>query len=263
MGFRLTQVGIELIEAAVAGQRTLDGSCWGQKDIAAAAGIDERTYRRLLSGHAGRTTIAAVCQALGIRLEDVVETMEPDKSGQLAIVSAARVGPNPFEYGKPVTGDRFCGRERELKFIRDRLSKGTSVSLIGLRRIGKTSLLQHLVKQKASLLENAEKLVLVYLDLSTPIGKTPETVIEGLRRGIKKELGRVPWKPEENADPWAFQEGLEDIRDRGYQVVVMLDEFEAIERQLDLFQEWGNDWRSKASTGELFTLMTSSTHFTF
>ena len=50
---------------------------------------------------------------------------------------------NPFEYGKPITNpDRFIGRYTELIRIRDALYKLRSVSIVGERRAGKSSLLR-------------------------------------------------------------------------------------------------------------------------
>jgi hypothetical protein len=41
-------------------------------------------------------------------------------------------------------------------------------------------------------------------------------------------------------------------------LIVMLDEFEAIASRLEQFQGWGEDWRSKASTQGLFSLVIAS-----
>jgi AAA+ ATPase superfamily predicted ATPase len=50
---------------------------------------------------------------------------------------------NPFEYGKPITvPSRFLGRQSELIRIRDACSKLRSVSIVGGRRAGKSSLLR-------------------------------------------------------------------------------------------------------------------------
>jgi hypothetical protein len=86
---------------------------------------------------------------------------------------------------------------------------------------------------------------------------SPAGVVEGLRRGIMREQqGRVPWSQDENDDPWAVQDGLEALRDRGVRLIVMLDEFEAIASER--FYGWGEDWRSKASTQGLFSLVVAS-----
>lgn len=54
---------------------------------------------------------------------------------------------NPFHYGKPVpSADRFVGRTREVEQIVSRLLNPAfeSSSVVGERRIGKTSLLRYL-----------------------------------------------------------------------------------------------------------------------
>ncbi|MDF1586224.1 AAA family ATPase [Marinimicrococcus flavescens] len=49
--------------------------------------------------------------------------------------------------GPPVSGDDFAFRERELRFAEQALLDGNSILLFGLRRIGKTSLLQELKRR--------------------------------------------------------------------------------------------------------------------
>lgn len=48
---------------------------------------------------------------------------------------------SPFTTGKAVTPPQFVGRRQELKFLHDSLQKAESISLLGKRRIGKSSLL--------------------------------------------------------------------------------------------------------------------------
>ena len=158
-----------------------------------------------------------------------------------------------------MSADRFYGRKEVLKFVGDRLRQGTSVNLVGLRRSGKTSLLRYLMSDrfKPSLSE-PEKTIFVFLDLSTKAYATPSDLTEGLRRGIGKKMGKEPWRKEENEDALAVQEALEDLRSQGWRVVILMDEFEAVERKLDLFQEWATDWRSKASMDGLFTMVVAS-----
>jgi hypothetical protein len=75
---------------------------------------------------------------------------------------------------------------------------------------------------------------------------------------MQQQQGKEPWKQDENEDGWAVNDGLEALRDRGVRLIVMLDEFEAIASRLEQFQGWGEDWRSKASTQGLFSLVVAS-----
>ena len=53
---------------------------------------------------------------------------------------------NPFYHRGPVSDQGFFfGRSRELTYLFDLLRKGQSVAVAGPRRIGKTSLLMHLM----------------------------------------------------------------------------------------------------------------------
>jgi ABC-type phosphate/phosphonate transport system ATPase subunit len=60
----------------------------------------------------------------------------------------------------------FFGRDEELKRIRDRLRKGDSTAVVGLRRIGKSSLLYQLAHQADQL---PQGVVAVYLDLQEAV----------------------------------------------------------------------------------------------
>jgi hypothetical protein len=261
-GVAPSQDGLRKIEEA------MNAKCWDSLAVANAVSqsskfntsMDQKTMDRFLGKDRKNPRIdkkfaQMICSVLGLKYEDVVEMpLRIDRSGQLATDK-----PNPFTYGTPVSADRFYGRKEVLKFVGDRLRQGTSVNLVGLRRSGKTSLLRYLMSDRfqASLSE-PEKTIFVFLDLSTTACATPLDLTEGLRRGIEKGMGKSPWRKDENDDAWVVQEALEDVRDRGFRVVILMDEFEAIERKLDVFQEWATDWRSKASTGGLFTMVVAS-----
>jgi hypothetical protein len=74
--------------------------------------------------------------------------------------------PNPFEYGNPITDPaKFFGRQTELNQLRDRLYQMASTSLVGERRIGKTSLLRiFTVPEVTAKLGLGENYVFCYID---------------------------------------------------------------------------------------------------
>jgi len=49
--------------------------------------------------------------------------------------------PNPFLFGKIVTGEHFCDREKEKHLLVENLKGGQSVVVVSPRRLGKSSLL--------------------------------------------------------------------------------------------------------------------------
>ena len=82
---------------------------------------------------------------------------------------------NPYSAGPIVTdAEMFFGREEELRCIRDRLRKGGSMAVIGLRRIGKSSLLYQLAHQADQLPEGA---VAAYLE-APEVGLIPAPLAE-------------------------------------------------------------------------------------
>ncbi|MCP4345429.1 MAG: toll/interleukin-1 receptor domain-containing protein [Desulfobacterales bacterium] len=72
---------------------------------------------------------------------------------------------NPFIYGKPVSGDKFLGRENVLKRILSRILTGQSAAIIGEPHIGKTSLLYQLKYINPSLFsEDGKQIIFSYMD---------------------------------------------------------------------------------------------------
>ncbi len=131
---------------------------------------------------------------------------------------------------------------------------------MGLRHNGKSSLLRYIKERINEFCLPEQKPIIVDLDLARKNFHTPEGIMEGLRRGIKRLSGNYPWEREENEDGFAVEDGLQDLVDSGYRLIILLDEFEAIasrRERLELFQDWGEDWRSKASAG-LLTMVIAS-----
>lgn len=171
-------------------------------------------------------------------------------------------GENPFEYGLPVPPERFYGRKREILEIKNRIGaiSPQCINLVGLRRNGKSSLLRYIKERMTEFCSDTQKPLVVDLDLSSRNFKTPEGIIEGLRRGIHRLTGNFPWLKEDNQDGFAVEDGLQVLVDKGNRLIILLDEFEAIasnKERLELFQDWGEDWRAKASAG-LLTMVIAS-----
>ncbi|MEH2376516.1 serine protease [Nostoc sp.] len=171
-------------------------------------------------------------------------------------------GENPFEYGSLVLPQRFYGRRREILEIKNRIGaiSPQCINLVGLRRNGKTSLLRYIKERISEFCSPEQKPLVVSLDLTSQKFHTPEGIIEGLRREIHKITGNFPWSKEDNEDGFEVEDGLQVLVDQGYRLIILLDEFEAIaskKDRLELFQDWGEDWRSKACAG-LLTMVIGS-----
>lgn len=251
MGVLASEQGMELLKEAMTQLSVRDNKRWRYQDVADAVNVAsktvERFFRREQAIDEGIARI--ICALLNVEFADVVEKTKADSFGQSS--------GNPFNFGSPVSPDRFYGRRDVLNHIGNRIGARTaqSVNLIGLRRSGKTSVLRYVRSRLNEFCVEAQKPVLVSLDLQNQRFHTPDGLVEGLRRGIKEKTGEAPWESE--GDAWDIQDGLEGLRDRGFRLIVLLDEFEAIGNRLKEFENWGEDWRSKVSDGVLTLVIAS------
>ena len=148
---------------------------------------------------------------------------------------------NPFTYGNPISDPRrFFGRDREVEQIFGRLrnEEFESSSLVGDRRIGKTSLLNFLSDPgvRAAHGLGPGDYVFVYVDLEM-VDETmgPEQLWRRLlvlmRRhcmdpGVTELLAAL--ERAERLDMFVLDELFEQVDDRGQHVLFLLDEFEHV-----------------------------------
>jgi hypothetical protein len=170
--------------------------------------------------------------------------------------------PNPFFYSGRVTDPaRFVGRHAELRRIFSLLETAhtgqlQSVSIVGPRRIGRSSLLYHVTQVYPDRLNHPHDYLFTYIDLQSGACST----LDGLLATILRELlGGVSLRSDTAegqklrqlrragaVDLVAFQQGLELIgRPPGLnrRLVVCLDEFERLVQDpgtfpLDLYHAW-------------------------
>ena len=148
---------------------------------------------------------------------------------------------NPFTYGNPISDPRrFFGRDREVEQIFGRLrnEEFESSSLVGDRRIGKTSLLNYLsdLSVRAAYGLGPGDYIFVYVDLEM-VDETmgPEQLWRRLlvlmRRhcmdqGVTELLAAMD--PAERLDMFVLDEIFQQVDDRGQHVLFLLDEFEHV-----------------------------------
>jgi DNA-binding MarR family transcriptional regulator len=159
---------------------------------------------------------------------------------------------NPF----PVTGyagpEYFCDREQETKTLLDALTGGRNVTLISLRRMGKTALIHHLFRQL-----NARKNILtIYADIMPTAGfkEFTEQLATSLARACPdtSAFGKKVWswiksvKPQITFDGYSglpqitfelsrtgdqqatVQQLFALLQASGKQIIIALDEFQQI-----------------------------------
>ncbi len=192
--------------------------------------------------------------------QKLLETQDSQKNSPTPILlkTKQRTGINPFIFGNPVPPERFYGRRATIIDIKNRIGaiSPQSINIVGQRRQGKSSVLRYIKEKTEVFCLPEQKSLIVILDLQSDKFHTPEGIIEGLRREITRLTGKEAWSKNVNNDPFEIEDALTALRDN-YRLIVMLDEFERIGLRLDQFQDWGEDWRSKASN-ELLTLVIAS-----
>jgi hypothetical protein len=148
---------------------------------------------------------------------------------------------NPFTYGNPISEPwRFFGRQHEVEqvFSRLRNREFESSSLVGERRVGKTSLLNYLanpvVHQPYGL--DPGKYLFVYVDLQIVDKNTTPTrlwqrLLQQMMRscheeGIKHVLGEL--RQAQSIDNFALEDLFDTVDGKDQHVIFLLDEFENV-----------------------------------
>jgi hypothetical protein len=129
---------------------------------------------------------------------------------------------NPFYHRGPVSDpDFFFGRAREISYLFDLLRKGQSVAVSGPRRIGKTSLLMHLMNPAVAAAHSCppEETEFLLLDGGTLDGLGEEDFYGAVDRSFGGRSGAV-----------SYSDFLEHVRgkfsDNRRGLVILFDEFE-------------------------------------
>jgi hypothetical protein len=132
----------------------------------------------------------------------------------------------PYETSKPVTGSRFFGREFEVRRILQ--ASDSNFAIMGIRRIGKTSLMREVERQlreQAQDTENEDALKrIIFMDCSA-IASPNNFIQEVVRKLRPQELTRLSSKQY----PIFFPDFLERMSQRyGGPIVCFLDEFDKV-----------------------------------
>ncbi len=151
---------------------------------------------------------------------------------------------NPFFYGGRVNPEQFVGRRAELQRIFAGLEVAhtgqmQSFSVVGPRRIGKSSLLFYVAQRYVRYLRDAAPYRFAYIELQDARCHT----LDGLLGGILKQLGAG--EPVGNKTSLVeFQDAILALKARGTFPVVCLDEFEELMHRREQFTfDFYESWR--------------------
>lgn len=170
-----------------------------------------------------------------------------------------RPATNPFFYGGAVPPALFYGRQDIVAAVVQRVGGQTaqSISIVGERRMGKSSLLAY-IKARAADCFNADlNMLLISLDLTRGYCHTRR----GLMRYLRRELTRAwrdPWPAAEDGDLAAFDFALEDLNNDGIRLLLCLDEVENLTQRAAEFNDVLEDWRACGSHGQLAMITASA-----
>ncbi len=141
---------------------------------------------------------------------------------------------NPFYHRGAIRRQHdFHNREAEISQILGLLRNGQSVSLIGPRRIGKSSLLIHLTRPevRAQLQLDPPHALFVLIDCQEFGGSPPEEIYEALLDGLLDAAEDAGMSIEADQSPGTYRaldRALHQIHKNETAVVVLLDEFELL-----------------------------------
>jgi hypothetical protein len=141
---------------------------------------------------------------------------------------------NPFFHrGAIRRAEEFHGREDQIGQILGLFRSGQSVSIVGPRRIGKSSLLLHLkrpsTREQSGI--TSEKTVVALVDCQELGGSPPEEVYEALMTSIMDAIGMKSDVPKGIERPGTYRSLdiiLGELFRSGSSVIVLLDEFELL-----------------------------------
>ncbi len=210
------------------------------------------------------------CQLIGEAVGMIQPIAPPEVRRTAVFVEQAAV--NPFTYGNPITDPmRFYGRQHEVEQIFSRLRNPAfeSSSIVGERRVGKTSLLRVMAHPDVVRAQglDPDRYIFVYNDLLM-VGEstTPLQLWLRLLRTIRRQIQDPD--PEMNdiiadmrasgvVDNYLLADFFDLLGDMGIHVVLLLDEFETITYNANFGPDFFGGLRSLAIHHDL-ALITSS-----
>ena len=166
---------------------------------------------------------------------------------------------NLFFVGGAVPPYLFVGRRSALALIQSRLDAPTlqSVSIVGERRIGKSSLLCYVRECANDLFSNTQP-VIIYLDLMKAYCHTRKRFVKALRRELTRALGCEPWSTDKDGDLGTLSVALEDLSRDGVRLVLLLDEVEKLTKRREEFDDLLEELRAAGQLGQVGLLTASA-----
>ncbi len=199
-------------------------------------------------------TLISFCERIK-NIEKVEVKTKPKKD-----TTKPKINDNPFVLGGTITDiDKFWGRKDYIREIYQAIRSGQSLSIVGERMIGKSSLLNYICKTYQNELQG--NFQIISMDLQDIRYKT---VYRFLTRflGALKSIGLDDKKIDKESDLldklMSFSDELEKVKN--IKIVLLLDEFESILKKREEFTEdFFEHFRSILNARKL-VMITASKH---
>lgn len=155
---------------------------------------------------------------------------------------------NPFTAGPMVTQkEMFYGRQAELRRLQTRLRNRGSCSIVGMRRVGKSSLMYHLSHHTD--LTRQPGYLMAYLDLQDGRYHTLSGLIQGVYEAWGTQASDVPMSA---ADLPGFAQSVSQLHAARYRPILCLDEFEnLIKYPREFTDNVFESWRALGNAGQV------------
>lgn len=135
---------------------------------------------------------------------------------------------NPFTVRGTIQNPRdFIGRKTELLHIVTRLKTMQSCSVVGERRIGKSSLLYHLFQTGNERLSDSG-FRFVYIELTDASAQTVVDFLQTVLQSLDLPTDSIKDDNKPNRNLTAFGRAIQGLVDKGERVILCLDEFEGL-----------------------------------
>lgn len=170
---------------------------------------------------------------------------------------------NPYVHRGMISDpEAFFGRQKELARLYALLAEMQSVSVVGERRIGKSSLLYcaHFSQIQARVpVYDFTSHVFAYLDLTKLVKPTPTAFLRYLLEGLRhadERLSRLQLK--QKVGPEEFEDFIDKVNGKGLRPVFLLDEFDIVAR-VEEFDLTFFDFLRSLANGRDLAFVTAST----
>jgi hypothetical protein len=171
---------------------------------------------------------------------------------------------NPYFHRGPIRDSKFFfGRTAEAQEVLRCVSRRQSVSVVGPRRIGKTSLLFHLAEPEVKAAHGlGDDYVFVYVDCQALSGALAESDVyrELLKDVVEviQDVRSAEHGSQELVTYLDFKRSLDEIVAPGIRIVLMFDEFEEIACNGHLGRSFFNELRGLGQTDKVVYVTASS-----